>query len=55
MVRSLIDEESGATLVEYVLMVVLIAIAALIGVGVFGNNVGSKMNNSADQVGQALQ
>lgn len=53
--RRLIAEECGATLVEYVLMVMLIAMAALIGVSVFGNSVGYRMNTSANKIGEALQ
>jgi len=52
--KRLFSDESGATLVEYLLMVLLIAIAALIGVGTFGNGVGNKMDNSANRIGTAL-
>jgi Flp pilus assembly pilin Flp len=49
-----IHDESGATLVEYILLVLLIAVAAVIGVGGFGSAVGYKMNNSSVRIGQAL-
>jgi pilus assembly protein Flp/PilA len=50
----LIHEESGATLVEYILLLALIAVATLIGVGVFGNKLGDRMNNSATKIGDAI-
>jgi Flp pilus assembly pilin Flp len=53
--RRLIAEECGATLVEYVLMIVLIALAALVGVSLFGNSVGYRMNASSNKIGEALQ
>jgi len=46
-------EEDGATLVEYGLMVALIAIVAIVGVAVLGNHIDSTFNQVATVIGSA--
>jgi pilus assembly protein Flp/PilA len=43
-------DESGATMVEYGLMVALIAIAALTAVNTLGGNVSTTFNNAANSM-----
>ncbi len=49
---SLQSRDDGATMVEYSLMVVFIAVAALIAVTAFGGSVRDIFQNAADLVGQ---
>ncbi|GAA2741642.1 hypothetical protein GCM10009868_08430 [Terrabacter aerolatus] len=50
MVRSMLDEEGGATAVEYGLMVALIAVVIIGAVSLLGNNLSTTFNNIAAQV-----
>ena len=45
------DEEKGASMVEYALLVVLIAIIAIVAIRLAGNNVSSTFSN----IGNTLQ
>lgn len=44
------DEDRGATMVEYALLVSLIAIVAIVGVTVFGNAISSFFSGLADSL-----
>jgi pilus assembly protein Flp/PilA len=45
------DEERGASLVEYALLVALIAVVCIVAISILGSNASSKFS----QVGSALQ
>ena len=44
------DEERGASMVEYALLVVLIAIIAIVAIRLAGNNVSSTFSNIGGQL-----
>ena len=44
-------DEEGATLVEYILLAVLIGVAAITGMTLLGKTTSNKMNNIGDAVG----
>jgi len=46
----LLRDEHGATMVEYVLMVSLVAIVAMVAVSTFGHNVSTEFNRVATTV-----
>ena len=43
-------DEEGATLVEYILLAVLIGVAAITGMTLLGKTTSNKMNNISDAV-----
>jgi pilus assembly protein Flp/PilA len=45
------SKELGASLVEYALLVALIAVVALVGVRVLGQNVSTQFSNISTQIG----
>ena len=45
------SKELGASLVEYALLVALIAIIALVGVRTLGQNVSTQFSNISSQIG----
>jgi pilus assembly protein Flp/PilA len=47
------DEEKGASMVEYALLVVLIAIIAIVAVAIAGENVSTAFSNIASGLDQA--
>lgn len=47
------NDESGATAVEYGLMVALIAVVIIVSVALLGTNLNNKFKNVADSVGAA--
>lgn len=51
MIRKLVNEESGQGLVEYALILALIAIIVIAALTLLGNNV----NNKFEKVGNALK
>jgi Flp pilus assembly pilin Flp len=53
LVNRIARDEDGASIVEYMLLVVLIAMAALVGITVFGRTTANKMNNIATAVDTA--
>ncbi|RKP43817.1 Flp family type IVb pilin [Trinickia fusca] len=53
-VRRLLQEDRGATAIEYALMASLIAIAALSGVGLFGNAVYALYQTIINELAAAL-
>ncbi len=50
MLRRLVREEEGQDLVEYALLVVLIALAVIVGVTAFGNQVNAFYNGLAARI-----
>ena len=50
-VTALYRDEEGATLVEYILLAVLIGVAAITGMTLLGKSTSNKMNNIGDAVG----
>jgi len=52
--QALISQEDGAVLVEYVLLIVLIAIVALVGIRTFGVTVANKLANNNNSVANAI-
>jgi pilus assembly protein Flp/PilA len=50
MVRSFIRDDKAATMVEYALMVALIAVIALVAVKVLGTNASSTFNTAAASI-----
>jgi pilus assembly protein Flp/PilA len=52
-VKSLAKDEKGASMVEYALLVVLIAIVALVAVSLAGEQVSSTFETIADALTQA--
>ncbi|MHC5540097.1 Flp family type IVb pilin [Singulisphaera rosea] len=51
--KHLISDEEGATMVEYALMVGLIAIVVIAGATLLGTNINSKLNSAATSVSSA--
>jgi pilus assembly protein Flp/PilA len=47
---SMIQDEEGATLVEYALIVSLIAVVAIVGVKLVGTNIGTSFTNTAGSI-----
>ena len=47
---SMLRDDEGATLVEYSLVVALIAIVCITAVTTLGNKVNNKLNNAANQL-----
>ena len=50
MVRSFIRDEKAATMVEYALMVALIAVIALVAVRLLGTNASNTFNSAAQSI-----
>jgi Flp pilus assembly pilin Flp len=50
-VTALYEDDQGATLVEYILLAVLIGVAAIVGMTFLGKTTSNKMNNIGDTVG----
>jgi Flp pilus assembly pilin Flp len=50
----LISDEDGATLVEYVLLLALIAVGALLGLKFFGLSVNNKLSSNNNSVVAAI-
>lgn len=51
LITRLVSEEDGATMVEYALMVALIAVAAIAGVTLIGENILDKFNSVGGSIG----
>ena len=49
--RSFLAEDEGATMVEYALIVAVIAIVALVGAKLLGNAVNDRFSSTANAVG----
>ena len=49
-IKGLIKDEEGATMVEYALMVALIAVVCIVAVGTLGNRANVKFQNAADHL-----
>jgi Flp pilus assembly pilin Flp len=52
--RTLLSDTSGAGLVEYIILVGLIALAALAGFSYFGSSVNSKARSLGDRVDREI-
>ena len=52
-VRLKVDDERGASLVEYAFLVGLIAMVCLVAIAFFGQSTSSRYSNVASQVGGA--
>lgn len=50
LLRSLVDNDQGASLVEYALLVSLIAIAAVVAVTTFGTELSTEFSDIADSM-----
>jgi pilus assembly protein Flp/PilA len=50
MLKTLFLDESGQSLVEYGILVAVIALVALVGVATFGSNLAALFNNAASSV-----
>jgi Flp pilus assembly pilin Flp len=49
--KNLLRDKRGANLVEYIILVGVVALIALAGFKIFGQQVNSKINSQAGQVG----
>lgn len=49
--RNLLKDTRGANLVEYIILVGVVALIAIAGFKIFGTNVTDKINEQADSVG----
>jgi pilus assembly protein Flp/PilA len=49
--QKLMKDESGASLIEYVLLAALIGVAALVGMRAVGTQSNTQLNNAATQMG----
>ena len=45
-----VNDESGATAIEYGLIAALIALAIMVGAGAVGNSIGGKFNEIRDEL-----
>jgi Flp pilus assembly pilin Flp len=52
--QALVRDDEGAVLVEYVLLIVLIAIVALVGIRTFGLSVTNKFGDNNGSVSNAI-
>ena len=50
-IRQLYRDTSGATMVEYALMVTFVALVAMVGAGVLGTSLNSRFTNVAGGLG----
>ena len=48
LMKNFVNDESGATAIEYGLIAALIALAIMVGAGAVGDNIGAKFNDIAD-------
>ncbi len=51
MIKKLFNDKRGANLVEYIILIGVVALIALAGFKIFGNKVNNKINEQADKVG----
>jgi pilus assembly protein Flp/PilA len=49
--RELLIDEDGATMVEYALLVALVAVVAIAGVTALGDSANTKFQDAADTIG----
>jgi pilus assembly protein Flp/PilA len=48
--KNMIQDDDGATMVEYALIVSLIAVVAIVGVKLVGVNIGTSLSNTATNI-----
>ena len=53
--KQFVEDESGATAIEYGLIATLVAIGLISGLGILGNSVQTMFNNTAEEVVKATQ
>ena len=53
--KQFVEDESGATAIEYGLIATLVAIGLISGLGILGNNVQTMFNNTAEEVVKTTQ
>ncbi len=53
LMNKFINDESGATAIEYGLIAALIALAIILGAGAVGNTLGTKFNDIATELQKA--
>jgi pilus assembly protein Flp/PilA len=53
-VQTMLQDEKGATMVEYALMVALVAVVAAVGATALGGNVGAAFTNISGQIAAAI-
>ncbi len=54
MIRSFIDDESGATMVEYAVLVALIAVAAITIIATLGAQINAAFQEVSDEIAAAV-
>ncbi|MBX3583967.1 MAG: Flp family type IVb pilin [Rhizobiaceae bacterium] len=50
LMKNFVNDESGATAIEYGLIAALIALAIMVGAGAVGDNIGAKFNDIAEKL-----
>jgi pilus assembly protein Flp/PilA len=53
LLRDIVRDEDGASLVEYVLLVALIAVVCIVAVTMLGKSASAKFNGTATSINQA--
>lgn len=53
LVKNYINDESGATAIEYGLIAALVGVALIVGAGNLGNSINDKFGNVADRIDSA--
>ena len=54
-IKSFLQDDSGATAIEYGLIAALVSVAAIAALGSLGNSLGTMFNSVADELGDAVQ
>ena len=53
-IKSFLQDESGATAIEYGLIAALVSVAAIAALGSLGNSLGTMFNSVANELGDAV-
>ena len=53
-IKSFLQDDSGATAIEYGLIAALVSVAAIAALGSLGNSLGVMFNTVADELGTAV-
>ncbi len=53
-IKAFLDDESGATAIEYGLIAALVSVAAIAALGAMGNSLGQMFNKVASELGSAV-
>lgn len=54
-IKSFLQDDSGATAIEYGLIAALVSVAAIAALGSLGNSLGTMFNSVANELGDAVQ